>query len=99
MTADGEFIDSDELRDKVILIDFWASWCGPCRAATPALKRLHKSISDERFTFIGISIDRDEEAMKSYLAKEKIAWPQVHDSTSEIARWVATSADQRICNQ
>jgi thiol-disulfide isomerase/thioredoxin len=78
-TVQGERIALEDLRGRVVLIDFWATWCPPCLAATPGLLRLQKKYAAEPFTILGISGDRDEQAWKTYIAKHKMEWPQSLD--------------------
>ena len=83
----GEFLSSKELEGKVVFIDFWGEWCGPCRAITPDLVRLHKKFKDNpNFVMIGISSDsrEDEQKWKDYIAKNKMVWTQFLDLRREV---------------
>ncbi len=83
----GEFFSSKELEGKVVFIDFWGEWCGPCRAITPDLVRLYKKYKDNpNFVMIGISSDtrETEQKWKDYVAKNKMDWPQFLDLRREI---------------
>ncbi|MBE6301879.1 MAG: AhpC/TSA family protein [Parabacteroides distasonis] len=64
---------------KVVLIDFWASWCPPCRASMPSLVALHKTYKNKGFNIIGISLDRNAEAWVKGIKDLKITWPQLSD--------------------
>ena len=79
-TLQGEHITLEDLRGRVVLVDFWATWCGPCLKATPALQRLAKKYADEPFTLLAISLDRNQEAWKRYIAEHKMEWPQYLDN-------------------
>jgi thiol-disulfide isomerase/thioredoxin len=79
-TLQGERIALEDLRGRIVLIDFWATWCPPCLAATPGLVRLQKKYAGEPFTIVGISGDRNEQAWKSYIEKHRMEWPQALDS-------------------
>lgn len=84
----GDYISSKELIGKTVLIDFWGQWCGPCRAATPDLVKLHKKYRDGPFEMIGISSDKpaDEQKWKDYIDKTKMEWPQYLDLNRQIHR-------------
>jgi thiol-disulfide isomerase/thioredoxin len=75
----GEYISLEELRGKVVLLDFWATWCPPCVAATPSLIRLNKKYADRPFIMLGISADRDRGAWQQYIEKNQTDWPQYFD--------------------
>ncbi len=78
-TLDGEKVRMGDLRGKVVLLDFWATWCEPCRHSTPHLRRLDERLDDQPFEIIGVSADSDEEALRAYLEEEGIEWTQVWD--------------------
>lgn len=68
-----------EFRGKVILLDFWASWCGPCRSALPNLKRLQSAYSGDDFVVVSISEDDDEATWHEFTASRQMTWPQRFD--------------------
>jgi thiol-disulfide isomerase/thioredoxin len=78
--AGGE-IALSELRGKVVLIDFWATWCGPCRASIPHLNTLHKQLSDRGFEIVGISVDRDQRStpaidlVRAFMKQTPLVYP------------------------
>lgn len=89
VTLDGEYLDIEEMRGKVVVIDFWATWCKPCIAALPSLKRLHKKFAEDPVVLISISVDSDDDAWRSLIAKEKLQWPQVRDDGGKLAQLFA----------
>lgn len=78
---DGKAISVKEIvaGKKYILIDFWASWCAPCRKEIPNLKTAYANYSEKGFDVLSISIDKDEKAWQKALAQENMQWPNLHD--------------------
>ncbi len=76
---DGSSVDISGLRGKVVLIDFWASWCPDCIRDTPTVRTIYQKYKDKGFEVIGISLDKDQQAMSNYIAKKLIPWPQYFD--------------------
>ena len=66
-------------KGKVVLVDFWASWCGPCRREMPNLVEAYKKYRNKGFEIVGVSLDRDAEAWKNGIEKLDITWPQMSD--------------------
>ncbi|MCI5663555.1 MAG: AhpC/TSA family protein [Mediterranea sp.] len=66
-------------KGKVVLVDFWASWCGPCRREMPNLVEAYKKYKNQNFEIVGVSLDRDVEAWKNGIEKLGITWPQMSD--------------------
>jgi thiol-disulfide isomerase/thioredoxin len=76
-SIDGEELTSDGLRGKVVVLDFWATWCGPCRAEIPALKALYEKHEKDGLMVVGISYDDDTEMLRKGIVEHGIPWPQV----------------------
>jgi thiol-disulfide isomerase/thioredoxin len=76
---DGREVNLADLKGKVVLVDFWATWCLPCVRAMPAIKALYAEFQEKGFEIIGISLDSDKEKLEKYLASEGIAWPNFFD--------------------
>lgn len=77
--VDGSSVDLSAMRGRVVLIDFWASWCPDCIRETPEVRAVYQKYKDKGFNVIGISLDKDQQAMSNYIAKKLIPWPQYFD--------------------
>jgi peroxiredoxin len=87
VSSEGEHIALEDLRGKVVLIDFWGTWCPPCVESVPELRNLYKRYSKEgTFVIIGISSDDDEEEWREFTLKNKMIWPQYRDKDHHILR-------------
>ncbi len=80
VTHDDKKFTIEQYRGKVVLVDFWATWCGPCRAAMPALIELYDELHDEGFEVVGISLDQDKDALLKYIDENEIEWPNIFDA-------------------
>lgn len=78
-----------ETAGKVVLLDFWASWCGPCQKAFPTLKELHDTYAARGFLVLGISVDEKKSAMEGFLKKARPSFPIVRDAKGRLAESIA----------
>ena len=90
-TDRGEQLSLSDFSGKYVLIDFWASWCAPCRASFPAIARLYEQYRG-KLTIIGVSLDRSETAWRKALGEEKCPWVQLWDQKGEASKTYAVSA-------
>ncbi|MGZ8940656.1 MAG: redoxin family protein [Limisphaerales bacterium] len=77
--SDGRKVDVQKMKGKVVLIDFWASWCGPCIASLPEVIDIHKKYHAQGFEIIGINMDKQQNLMEGVVHKFKMPWPQYFD--------------------
>ena len=84
-TQEGEMLSLSELIGKTeyVLVDFWASWCRPCRQLLPVLKEIYLSQPAGNLQILGVSVDKDEMAWRKALEQEQLPWLQVRDTVAE----------------
>ena len=93
--ANGKDLALSSFRGKVVLIDFWASWCGPCRKELPNVKRCYEKYKSKGFEIYGVSLDKERDAWIEAISEEGLTWPQVSDLKfweSEAARIYAVQS-------
>lgn len=86
---EGKILKLSDLRGKVVLIDFWASWCGPCRRENPNVRRIYGLYHDKGFEIYSVSLDRDGEAWKQAIQADKLVWP---NHVSDLKQWQSEGA-------
>ena len=83
LTDLGQPIDWDSYRGKVVLIDFWATWCGPCLAEIPNIKKIHQEIDRELFDVVAINLDSEDGALAAFLKDNPLPWTNVIGEDAE----------------
>lgn len=82
--AGGAPLSLSSARGKVVYLDFWASWCSPCRTALPAIEELRREFPAESFSVLAVNLDREPEAARRFLAKSPIGYPSASDPEGRI---------------
>jgi thioredoxin-like negative regulator of GroEL len=83
-TMQGQQLSLQQLAGRVVVMDFWATWCPPCRESVPELKALTRKYPTEKLVLISVSGDKDENAWRDFVAKKKMDWAQYRDSNHKI---------------
>jgi thiol-disulfide isomerase/thioredoxin len=83
-TLDGRQIALDQLTGKIVVMDFWATWCPPCREAVPEFKELTKKYPPSKLVLISFSADNDQQAWRDFVSKHGMEWPQYWDRDGRI---------------
>lgn len=93
----GKQLRLSDLKGKYIYIDFWATWCGPCKGEAPYFEKLRTEIPEEDITFIAVSTDNSKKAWLEYLNKEEKKTPQYHSSDSKLRKdWLIAAIPRFI---
>jgi thiol-disulfide isomerase/thioredoxin len=90
----GEELSLEKFKGKVVLLDFWAAWCGPCRIEMPEVKKIWKKYGGDQFVIVGVNLDSNRAAFEAYMKQEGLAWPQYYDGlgwSNKIARLYGVS--------
>ena len=90
-TPDGKNIALSSLKGKVVLVDFWASWCRPCRAENPNVVRIYNAYKDKGFEIYSVSLDKDKEAWVKAIKDDQLIWPA---HVSDLGYWQSSVVKQ-----
>jgi peroxiredoxin len=83
---DGKNVKLSELRGNVVLLNFWASWCGPCREEMPLLNKIHQKYEPLGFTILGVNVEEDSDAAKKFIAQRPVDFPILLDNTNKVSK-------------
>ncbi|HEY3269147.1 MAG TPA: TlpA disulfide reductase family protein [Armatimonadota bacterium] len=83
--VNGKKVSLADYKGKVLLLDFWATWCVPCRGEVPHVVSAYKTYRSKGFEVLGVSLDRDKAALADYTKKNGMTWRQVYDKDSNYA--------------
>ena len=81
----GGAVHLNDLKGQVVMINFWASWCGPCRQEMPLLEQMHKRYSALGFTLVGVNVDADSKDAVEWLSKTPVSFPVLFDRESKVS--------------
>lgn len=82
---DGKNVRLSDLRGQVVMLNFWASWCGPCRQEMPLLDKLYQKYSPAGFTLLGVNVEADPKEADHLLKEIPVSFPVLYDTTSKVS--------------
>ena len=82
----GDTVSLAQLKGKVVMLNFWASWCGPCRQEMPLLEQMHKRYSALGFTLVGVNVDANSKDAEEWLSKTPVSFPVLFDRESKVSK-------------
>lgn len=88
----GEAIDLGKLKGQVVMLNFWASWCGPCRTEMPLMDQIYKKYSAAGFTMLGVNVDTDSADAQKFLSQVPVSFPIAFDRDNKVSKLYAVSA-------
>ena len=88
----GDTVSLDKLKGQVVMINFWASWCGPCRTEMPLLDQMYKRYSPLGFTLIGVNVEADTKDAEKLLATVPVTFPVLFDKENKVSKMYDVNA-------
>jgi peroxiredoxin len=85
-SRDGGSVSLEDLRGQVVMINFWATWCGPCRQEMPHLEALHQRYSGLGFTLLGVNVEDNREGATKFLEETPVTFPILFDPKNEVSK-------------
>ena len=85
-TLDGKVVKSSDLAGKVVLVNFWATWCGPCKEEMPSLARLQKQLDPAEFTLLTVTTDLQRQGIAHFLSQLGVSLPVLFDEDQDVSR-------------
>ena len=85
-SRDGRAVSLAQFKGDVVIINFWASWCGPCRQEMPLLDSIYKQYKDMGFTMIGLNVERNPHDANAWLLKTPVSYPILYDTKSQVSQ-------------
>lgn len=94
-TEDGREIKLSDFKGKVILLNFWATWCPPCRKELPDLSQISNELKDKNFVMIGISVDENQQVLDNFLKSNKLPYTIVHEPTDLVLKYMESAGQNQ----
>ncbi len=85
-TVSGEPATLSQYQGQVVMLNFWATWCGPCQQEMPLLEQMYKKFKPAGFTLIGVNVDKDAPPVRELLARKPVSFPVALDPSSQVSR-------------
>ena len=88
----GEMVSLSKLKGQVVMLNFWASWCGPCRTEMPLMDQIYKKYSAAGFTLLGVNVDTDSADAQKFLAQVPVSFPVAYDRENKVTKQYEVAA-------
>jgi peroxiredoxin len=85
-SRDGKSIDLKQLKGQVVMINFWATWCGPCRQEMPLLEQMHRKYKPMGFTLLGVNVEPDSSGAEGWLKQTPVSFPILFDRENRVSK-------------